>query len=106
MVPESEFSNKFIEYMRNRMLISFYKYGRISEVYPHKVDAISSLKQRLKKYAETGNTEFLVDAANFAMIEFMYPGHAEAHFEGTDASASPGRTTQGGQVTKQANDEL
>jgi len=47
---------------------------------------------RMRKYAETGNTEWLIDAANFAMIEFMHPRHPHAHFTGTDDDASPGRT--------------
>jgi hypothetical protein len=54
------------------------------------VDAIASLKKRLKKYEETGNTEWLVDIANFAMIEYMYPQHEQAHFRATDSHESPG----------------
>ena len=37
------------------------------------MDAIGNIKKRLAKYLETGNTEFLADIANFAMIEYMYP---------------------------------
>lgn len=105
-VPASEFSDRFVEYMRNRMLVSFHKYGPVADAYPHKVDAIASLKKRLDKYAETGNTEWLVDAANFAMIEFMHPRHQDAHFQGTDSGASPGRVKLDGVATKRANDEL
>lgn len=87
----TEFSQEFVQYMKNRMVASFYKYGPMAEGFPEKVDAIGSLTERLRKYATTGNTEFLVDAANFAMIEFMRPRHPQAHFKATDSDASPGR---------------
>ncbi len=90
-VPSTEFSEEFVQGMRDRMAVSFYKYGAVADAYPHKVQAMASLQDRLRKYAETGNGEWLMDAANFAMIEFMHPAHPDAHFEGTDADASPGR---------------
>lgn len=90
-VLTTEFSEAFVQGMRDRMVVSFYKYGPVAEGYPHKVDAVGSLTERLRKYAETGNTEFLIDAANFAMIEFMLPRHPNAFFAGTDDDASPGR---------------
>lgn len=37
-----------------------------------------------------GNTEYLVDAANFAMIEFIYPHLKGAKFEPTTDAGSPG----------------
>jgi hypothetical protein len=92
-VPATEFSEQFVTGMRNRMAVSYYNYGSVSEAYPHKVDAISSLLVRLNRYADTGNTEWLIDAANFAMIEFMLPRHKDAHFQGTDDNASPGRVS-------------
>ncbi|WP_254512238.1 hypothetical protein [Anatilimnocola floriformis] len=104
LLPKSEFDEQFVQYMRNRMLVSFHKYGKVADAYPHKVDAIKSLELRLQKYAETGNTEYLIDAANFAMIEYMRPSHPEAHFEATDSSGSPGRVWQGrGAATQRRN---
>lgn len=90
-VPESEFSDSFVEGMYHRMAVSFFKYGAVANAYPHRVNALESLQLRLKKYEETGNTEFLIDAANFAMIEFMHPAHKEAHYKSTDSDESPGR---------------
>ena len=104
--PETEFSPDFIVKMLNRMLVSFHKYGKVSDAYPEKVDAIASLIKRLELYHETKNTEWLVDVANFAMIEFMFPRHSEAYFKGTDSNASPGRTKADGQRTKKTNDDL
>ena len=87
----SEVSEFFIDGMRARMVISRYKYGLVADAYPEKVNALESLDLRLKKYKETGNAEYLIDAANFAMIEFMHPSLAGAFFKGTDADGSPGR---------------
>src|SRR5690349_4191389 len=82
--PLSEFSARFVKLMYNAMGVSFHKYGLVKDAYPERVDAIASLKKRLEKYEADGNTEWLVDVANFAMIEFMLPRHPEAHFKGTD----------------------
>ena len=90
---KSEFSEEFVAGMRNRMEVSYHKYGPVSAAYPHKVDAVASLLVRLERYAKDGNTEWLMDVANFAMIEFMLPRHPKAHFEGTDDAASPGRVS-------------
>jgi hypothetical protein len=90
-VPSSEFCVPFVQGMIDRMNMSYFKYGLVEEAYPNKVDAIGSLKQRLEKYADTGNLEYLMDAANFAMIEFMRPRHPKAYFKATDSDESPGR---------------
>lgn len=103
----TEFSKPFIEGMQERMVVSFYKYGPLTNAFPEKVDAIGSLMQRLREYAKTGNTEYLMDAANFAMIEFMRPRHAKAHFEPTDDSGSPGRIAlKTGQADSRDNSEV
>lgn len=91
-VLKTEFSEDFTQHMKNAMVVSYYKYGAISEGFPDKVDAVGSLMQRLREYTKTGNTEYLVDVANFAMIEFMHPRHPEAHYTPTDSDGSPGRT--------------
>ncbi len=90
VVPPSEFSPEFIQHMADSMSVSWYKYGKVRDA-KGKVDLIDSIERRLKKYQSTGNTEWLVDVANFAMMEFMFPSHSEAHFKGTDSGESPGR---------------
>jgi hypothetical protein len=106
--PASEVSEEFIDGMRNRMAMSFFKYGPVRDAYPHKISAIESLRKRLERYEETGNTEWLIDAANFAMIEFMCPSHRDAHFRATDAAESPGRAAYdtGFEATPKSNAEL
>jgi hypothetical protein len=111
MTPEeilqTEFDERFVQGMRDRMLISFYKYGKIEDGFPHRVSAIGSLTDRLRKYAESGNTEFLMDVANFAMIEFMHPAHNKAFFRATDSDESPGRRSKrNGIVDHRGNDEI
>lgn len=94
-VPLTEFSRPFVQGMLDRMGMSFYKYGYVKDAYPKRVDAIATLRARLDAYERTGNTEFLMDVGNFAMIEFMHPRHPQAHYEPTDSKASPGRVWEG-----------
>jgi hypothetical protein len=90
-ILSTEYSTKFDELRQNRMVVSHYKYGYIKEnAVKNFVKYIPTLEKRLQAYKDTGNTEFLTDVANFAMIEFMYPQHPKAHFEGTDSDRSPG----------------
>ena len=105
-VPTSEFSQEFVQGMANRMAVSYFKYGRVAEGYPHKVNALDSLEQRLKKYHQTANTEYLVDAANFCMIEFMHPSVPSAHFTPTDSNGSPGRALNSGKVSSEKNEHI
>lgn len=86
-----DYSEEFDQLRKNRMVQSHYKYGWVRETYPTKLaDAIASMEKRIELYKETGNTEWLVDAANFAMIEFMHPQHPQACFRPTTSCESPG----------------
>jgi hypothetical protein len=101
--PSSEYSEDFLQGMVSRMTVSYHKYGKVKDAYPHDMGALKSLQQRIDKYLETGNTEWLIDVANFAMIEFMCPSVEDAHFRGTDSDESPGRTTKTGHITQARN---
>lgn len=94
-VPETEFSKWFVQGMAARMAMSFFKYGRVAEGFPARVDAVKTLKDKLEQYERTGNAEWLMDVANYAMIEAMHPRHPKAHFQATDTSASRGRFWHG-----------
>lgn len=94
-VPITEFDPEFAVRMMAAMMVSFHKYGRVAEAYPLKFSAADDVRARMSKYRQTGNKHFLVDAANFAMIEAMHPGRA-AEWAGNDAADSPGRTTASG----------
>lgn len=89
-ILQRDFSEDFVQKMKNRIIVSHHKYGWVKDTYPELADAIAYLEERLALFKRTGNTEHLVDVANFAMIEFMYPRHPNAHFKGTDSDESPG----------------
>jgi hypothetical protein len=81
----TEYSSEFDEVRKGRMVVSFYKYGPLKvNAGERLVDEIANVKERLRMYAATGNTELLADAANFLMIEFMHPQHPDAHFSTLD----------------------
>ena len=88
--PPETVNEDFLKKMRTRMLMSYYKYGPATEMYPDKVDSLACVRQRIALYEKTGNTEWLIDAANQLMLEFTYPSHSEAHFRATDSDESPG----------------
>lgn len=90
-ILKTEFDEEFVQKMRNRMIVSYHKYGAVAINAGKKlVDEMESLQMRINRYMATGNTEFLVDVANFAMIEYMYPSIKDACFTGTDSDKSPG----------------
>lgn len=88
-ILSTEYSEQFDTLCKNRMVVSYHKYGPLAVNYGDKlVSAVKNLETRLQLYRETGNIEYLADVANFAMIEFMYPQHLNAHFN--NLSESPG----------------
>lgn len=89
-ILQRDFSEDFVAKMKTSMLQSHYKYRWVSESYPELVDAIASLEERLELYKQTGNADYLVDVANFAMIESMHPKHPMAHFRRCSSDESPG----------------
>jgi len=89
--PESEFSQKFFQGMVNRMGVSFAKYGAVKDGYPFNVNAPESLLLRIQKYTDSANTEFLMDVANFCMIEFMYPSLVKTHYNPIEDLSDAGR---------------
>jgi len=86
----TEYSERFDEIRKKMMVMSYYIYGPVAKNAGKGVDEIKSALKRIEKYQDTGNTEFLADAANFLMIEFMYPSHPKAHYRPTDHDESPG----------------
>ena len=105
-VPATEFDPAFAVRMIRAMMVSYHKYGRVADAYPLKFSAADDVRARMKKYRETGNKHYLVDAANFAMIEAMHPApERNAEWAGNDAADSPGRTTASGhRLVQETND--
>lgn len=89
--------------MNQAMTVSYHKYGPVKDAYPHKVNAIASLEQRLKLYKKTHNADYLIDIANFSMIEYMRPSHDDFHDSPTDGGE--GRCWHnGGRANERRND--
>lgn len=89
-ILKTEYCPEFDEIRKKQMATSYFKYGPVAQNYPQNVDAIASAKLRIEKYEQTGNTEFLADAANELMIEFMRPRNPKAHYTPSDSDESPG----------------
>lgn len=86
-----EYSDRFDELRQNRVDLSFHKYGTAADNFGMRlVNALESHDLCIKKYKETGNTEYLCDAANYLMFEFMYPQKEGAYFKATDSKDSAG----------------
>lgn len=89
-ILDKEYSVEFDEKRKNAILVSYHKYGPSKENFKKgMVDAIGSLKKNLKKFEETGNTEYLIDVANYAMFRYMYPQGNES-YRPTDSNESAG----------------
>lgn len=86
-----EYSDEFDELRKNRVKMSFYKYGPAKDNFSTgNVQAIPTMERCVKKYQETGNREYLLDAANYLMFEYMFPQHKNAHFRATSSEESAG----------------
>ena len=89
-ILQTEYSATFDNIRKKLVAQSFFKYGKASKNFKGGyVDAIGSLKKCLKKFEETGNTEYLADVANYAMFRFMFPKPGE-YFEYTGSEQSAG----------------
>lgn len=89
-ILEIDYSEAFDKLRKNRMVVSHYKYGWCKDTYPELAQAYKCIKERLDLYEKTGNKEYLVDVANFAMIEFEHPAIPVAYFKAEDSDKSPG----------------
>ena len=89
-ILKRDFSTEFIRKMENAIEMSHYKYGWASDTYPELAQAYKCIEERLEMYRKTHNTEYLVDVANFAMLEYMHPSFSDAAYAPTDSDKSCG----------------
>ena len=89
-IPRDHINEEFIQGMLDRMAFGFHNYGHVKEQFPHIHDALGNLALRVKTYRKTKNLEFLMDAANYSMIEFSRPRLKGAFFTPTSREESPG----------------
>lgn len=86
-----EYSDKVDELRKNRVKMSFYKYGSAAANFGRGyVNALETMQMCVDKYKETQNKEYLLDAMNYLMFEFMYPQLPDVYFRATDSGESAG----------------
>lgn len=89
-ILDKEYSTEFDNLRQNRVVVSYHKYGSAQKNFGEgRVDAIGSLELCLDKFKRTGNTEYLLDVANYAMFRYMHPMPNE-YFKATDSKDSAG----------------
>lgn len=87
---KSEYSEEFDKLRKNRVEVSFYKYGSARDNFrDRRVDALATAEMCLEAFKKDHNTEHLVDAANYLMFRFMYPMDEE-YFRATGSDESVG----------------
>ena len=87
-ILKHEYSEQFDKLRKNRVEMSFFKYGSAKKNFGEgRVDAIGSLELCIEKFKRTGNTEYLLDVANYAMFRYMFPMPGE-FFKATDSRES------------------
>lgn len=87
-LEQTEWSTEFERLMRNRLLMGALRYSTFAEnrvkptgkQWPFK----SKLLTMIDEYERTGNTEFLVDAANYCLLAFEFDPHPTKHFYAQD----------------------
>jgi|WetSurMetagenome_2_1015567.scaffolds.fasta_scaffold167467_4 hypothetical protein len=67
----TEWSPRFEELMRNRLIMGAFRYGRLGARGKGCWLRVSGAIARLERYLMTGNQELLVDAANLCLNEFV-----------------------------------
>ena len=75
---------EFATYMRNRLIMGFFRYGDVHKNNTTTEAKIASIRKRVDLYEQNGNLEHLVDIANIAMVEFMHSTHPKKHFSSVD----------------------
>jgi hypothetical protein len=93
-VPLDQIDIPFLQGMLNRMAFGFHNYGHMRR-YDNRPNSLKNVEIRLREYKRTHNTEFLMDAANYCMMEFCAPHFKDAEFRATSKAESPGAIVNG-----------
>ena len=85
-----EYSEEFDKLRKNRVEVSFMKYGSARDNFGGgRVEAIETAEMCLDAFKKDHNLEHLIDAANYLMFRYMYPYEGE-YMKSTDSSESVG----------------
>lgn len=82
----TNWSTEFETLMRNRLAMGALRYGMIGhqKAKQSPFDVAGAVLPKLRAYHLTGNTEYLVDAANYLMLVFCIDPHPTKHFSALD----------------------
>lgn len=87
-----EYSDEVDTMRKNRVQVSFFKYGLARINFGEGLVKVkNSAEMCIEKYEKTKNKEYLLDAMNYLMFEFMYPSIEGTYFKATDSSESAGK---------------
>ena len=80
----NDFSEEFVNGMRKRVELSFFKYGPARDNFASgRVDALATAEKCLEAFKKDHNSEHLIDAANYLMFRYKYPMPGD-FFKATD----------------------
>ena len=82
-IGRSRMNQEFLRGMEDRLMMGHFRYGWKADR-GQKYNTPKALADRVQMYLDTGNTEYLMDVANFAMLEFEDPYHPNDHFHAGD----------------------
>lgn len=88
-LEQTEWDLEFERLMRNRMLMGALRYATMSKKgvmagSGKHWDLLKPITAKLHAYGETGNSEYLVDIANYCMLAFRFDPHPKKHFAALD----------------------
>jgi hypothetical protein len=81
-LADTEWNAEFEQLMRKRLMMGAIRYGKLRDINKPQFARVESAIKRLRAYLSTLNKEYLVDAANLCMVEFVE--NDNAHFESID----------------------
>lgn len=88
---KDEFSDEFVKLMKARVEQSYHKYGPARKNFAEgRVDPIATAMLCIDAFQKDGNTEHLVDAANYFMFAFKFRDALGYNFRSTGSSESVG----------------
>ena len=68
----------------HRLLFGALRYGKYRDRRKGEHDYTPALVDRIKRYEATGNRDLLLDCINIAILEYVFEGHPNSHYDPVD----------------------